>query len=43
VPDNQQPFRQRITTRIVWFGKVAGLGLEGAQEADLRQRERFAR
>jgi hypothetical protein len=43
VLDKQQPFRQRITARIVWLGKVAGPGLEGVQEADLRQRERFAR
>jgi hypothetical protein len=43
VLDNQQPFRQRTTARIVWLGKVAGLGLEGAQKADLRQRETFTR
>ena len=43
VLDNQQPVRQRTTARIVWLGKVAGLGLEGAREADLRQRETFTR
>ncbi len=35
VLDEQQPFRQRTTARIVWLGKVAGPGLGGGQEATL--------
>ncbi len=35
VLDEQQPFRQRTTARIVWLGKVSSMGSGGAAETSL--------